>query len=81
MAGQATRNGVDGNMRFKDGDPGLARIANELADSNEHLRHANNELQRKLRLLKQTATDALKPMDIPTMNKQELALYELLKTL
>lgn len=68
-------------MKFTDDQPGLARIANELKDSNEHLRNANQELIRKLRALKQTATDALRPMDIPTMNPQELALYELLKTL
>jgi len=68
-------------MHFTAETPKLAEIANSLRVANDKLRESHEELKIKYRRLREIATEALKPMDIPHMNKQELALYELLKTL
>jgi len=85
MASQATGTRVNGhirnNMYLSPDNPKLAEIANSLRVANDKLRESHEELKIKYRRLREIATEALKPMDIPHMNKQELALYELLKTL
>jgi len=68
-------------MKFTDETPGLARIANELKDSNEHLKSANQKLILVIKNLKLTAMNALEPIDLMVMNEKEVKLYELIKTL